>query len=80
MITPPRRSENPQAFNSPFTCCSESYYQEGAEIGLLCFSPPNKTFEELMKRPKENTFQSDFEKKIRFGTNDHHNQYPTIIQ
>jgi len=70
-FTPPDRSQNPLPRSSPFVV-SESISHEGAEIGLLSFSPPNSLLDEDMRArraqyAKAANLSSDFRNRQRFG-------------
>lgn len=70
-FSPPTRSQNPLPRNSPFAVQLD-YSREGAEIGLLSFSPPSASIDEDLRARRarfvsSTNLASDFRNKIRFG-------------
>lgn len=70
-FTPPTRSQNPLPRSSPFAI-NDSYSREGAEIGLLSFSPPNSLLDEDLRARRahyasSSGLGSDFKNRQRFG-------------
>jgi len=66
-VTPPMRSANPITMNSPFC---HGYGREGAEIGLLSFSPPSdlpSVLSERRGRITSSPNMNDYQNKKRFG-------------
>jgi hypothetical protein len=68
-ITPPIRSSNPITMNSPFIY---GYGREGAEIGILSFSPPNSDVPSVLSSERRSRITSspntnDYYHKKRFG-------------
>jgi hypothetical protein len=70
-FTPPTRSQNPLPRSSPFVV-PESVNREGAEIGLLSFSPPGSLLDDDLRArrarfaPSPN-LSSDFKNRQKFG-------------
>lgn len=69
-LTPIIRAQNPLPRSSPFVN-QDTFTREGAEIGLLSFSPPSSTLDEDLKARRarfgahQNT--ADFKARQRFG-------------
>lgn len=70
-LTPPTRSQNPHPLNTPFAIPQNAKVLDGAEIGLLSFSPPPAIDPELKSRRARFTrvqnLNSDFQNKLQFG-------------
>lgn len=69
-ITPPIRSSNPITMNSPFL--PYGYGREGAEIGILSFSPPSSDVASVLSSDRRSRITSspntnDYYHKKRFG-------------
>lgn len=70
-FTPPTRSQNPLPRSSPFAV-HESFNREGAEIGLLSFSPPGTLIDDELRAHRarfspSSNLSSDFKNRQRFG-------------